>query len=121
MLREEGTRYDPENVQERPPLEGVLLHMTALVTWYHKGDLIFYNDPDDVPEAEVSVHIKQPKKKQRPPKQRKSETEEQFKQSERYLVYVAAEPHNIDIQPKGNSMTQLFYTKNILPEHLKEL
>ena len=122
VLREEGPdqRYAPENVAEIPPLEGVTLHMSAFVSYYHKGKLQFYNDPNDVPELHIDVHVDAPKRK-RPPKQRKNETEEQFYQSERYLQWVAAEPHNVDIQPKGNSMTQLFYTKKILPSHLAEM
>ena len=123
ILREEGqeSRYAPENVAEIQPLQGVVLHMSAFVSYWHKGDLTFYNDPEDVPELDVNVEIQEPPKKKRPPKQRKNETLEQFKQSERYLEYVAAEPHDVDIQPKGNSMTQLYYTKKILPKHLKDL
>ena len=120
VLREEGTRYDSENVTEIPPLQGVVLHMSAFVSYWYKGDLTFYNDPDDIPELDVNVQIDAPKKK-RPPKQRKSETLEQFQQSDRYLEYVAAEPHDVDIQPKGNSMTQLYYVKKILPKHFKDL
>ncbi|KAF6223169.1 hypothetical protein HO173_013244 [Letharia columbiana] len=122
VLREEGPdqRYAPENVAEIPPLEGVVLHMSAFVSYYHKGDLHFYNDPDDVPELNVTVQVDVPKRK-RPPKQRKSETEEQFLRSERYLEWLAAEPHDVEVQPKENSITQIFYTKKILPSHLKEM
>lgn len=96
--------------------------MSAFVFYYYKGDLTFYNDLDDVSELNVDVQVDDPKpKKKRPSKQRKFETEDQFKQSERYLEYVAAEPHGVDIQPKGNSMTQLYYTKHILSKHLKAL
>ena len=124
ILREEGqeSRYAPENVAEIKPLEGVVLHMSAFVSYWHKGKLTFYNDPNDIPELDVNVNIQKPAaKKKRPSKQRKSETLEQFKQSERYLEYAAAEPHDVDIQPKGNSMTQLYYTKKILPKHLQDL
>ena len=122
ILREEGqeSRYAPENVAEIKPLEGVVLHISAFVSYWHKGKLTFYNDPNDIPELNVNIDIQKPAKK-RPPKQRKSETLEQFKQSERYLEYVAAEPHDVDIQPKGNSMTQLYYIKKILPNHLRDL
>ena len=98
ILREEGqeSRYAPENVAEIQPLQGVVLHMSAFVSYHHKGKLTFYNDPNDVPELDVNIDIQKPSKK-RPPKQRKSETLEQFKQSERYLEYVAAEPHDVDI------------------------
>ena len=116
ILREEGqeSRYAPENVAEIQPLQGVVLHMSAFVSYWHKGKLTFYNDPNDILELDVNADIQKPSKQKRPPKQRKSKTLEQFK-------YVAAEPHDVDIQPKGNSMTQLYYTKKILPNHLQDL
>ncbi|KAI4281633.1 MAG: hypothetical protein L6R38_003541 [Xanthoria sp. 2 TBL-2021] len=120
ILREEGERYEPENVAEIPPLEGVVLHISAFISWYHKGKLIFYRDPDDVLELDISVQVKAPKRA-RPPKPRKGETWDYFKESERYLAYEASEPHEVDIQPKGNSMTQLFYTKKVLPKLIEEL
>lgn len=120
ILREEETRYEPENIIKIPPLQGVVLHISAFVSYHHKEKLTFYNDPNDVPELDVNIDIQKPSKK-RPPKQRKSETLEQFKQSKRYLEYVVAEPHNVDIQPKGNFITQLYYTKKILPNHLQDL
>lgn len=94
--------------------------MSAFVSYYHKGKLQFYNNPDNVPELDVNVQVEAPKRK-RPPKQQKDETEEQFFLSERYQAWVAAKPHDVEVQQKGNSMTQLFYAKKILPEHLKEL
>lgn len=97
-IREEGPdqRYAPENVCEIPPLEGVVLHMSAFVSYYHKGKLTFYNDPNDVPELDVNVQVDAPKRA-RPPKQRKNESEEQFYQSERYMAWAAAEPHDVEI------------------------
>ena len=50
-LRQEGTRYNPENLAEIPPLEGVTLHIAASVSYYHKLELIFYNDPNDIPNT----------------------------------------------------------------------
>lgn len=48
LLREQGTRYKPENIVERPPLEGVRLHVAGWISWYGKADkLQFYNDEQD--------------------------------------------------------------------------
>lgn len=118
-LRQEGTRYNPENLAEMPPLEGVTLHIAASVSYYHKSELIFYNDPNDIPNAPTHVQIDQPQKKIRKPTQRKSESEEQFHQSERFLAWQANLPHEVEIRPKGNSMTQAYYTHKLLPMYLK--
>ena len=70
ILREQGTRYNTENIQERPEKEGVRLHVAAWINWHEKADkLEFYNDEND-------LTIKPP----RPPKPRKTmyETEDEF-------------------------------------------
>jgi hypothetical protein len=33
ILREEGTRDDPDNIEERPPLKGVRFHIAAWISW----------------------------------------------------------------------------------------
>ena len=44
-LRERGTRYDIENIQERLPKTGSKFHIAGWVTWDHKCErLEFYND-----------------------------------------------------------------------------
>jgi hypothetical protein len=38
VLREQGTRYNPENIQERKPLKGVRLHIAAWISWEGKAE-----------------------------------------------------------------------------------
>jgi hypothetical protein len=72
ILREEGTRYEPENIQELPEKKGTKLHIAAWVNWHQKAEkLEFYNDEND--------HLQPPKRPSRPRKSR-YETDEQFKQ-----------------------------------------
>lgn len=48
ILREEGTRTDPDNIQERGEKTGVKLHCAAWVTWHSKAPkLEFYNDENN--------------------------------------------------------------------------
>ena len=48
ILREQGTRYDTENIQERGEKTGVELHIAAWVTWHSKAErLEFYNDENE--------------------------------------------------------------------------
>lgn len=49
----------------------------------------------------MEANVETPPTRERPPKQWKCETEEQFKNSPRYQRYVAAEPHDVEIKPKG--------------------
>jgi predicted metallo-beta-lactamase superfamily hydrolase len=62
ILREEGRRYNSENIQERGEKKGVKLYIAAWINWHKKADkLEFYNDEQD--------SIIRPK---RPPKPRKT-------------------------------------------------
>ena len=109
ILREEGTRHEPENIQELPEKKGVKLHIAAWINWDQKAEkLEFYNDEND--------HIQPPK---RPSKPRKSryETDDQFRQ--RLIDWEANLPHEVEIKPKGNSMTQKYYTERLLPVYIK--
>ena len=48
ILREEGTRNDPDNIQEKPKLEGNKLHVAGWVNWWAKCEkLEFYHDEED--------------------------------------------------------------------------
>ncbi len=108
ILREEGTRYNTENIQQRPEKKGVRLHIAAWINWHAKADKIeFYND-----EREV---VRRPP---RAPKPRKSkyEAEDQFQY--RLLEWEAALPHPQEIKPKGNAMTQKYYTERLLPVYI---
>ncbi len=69
--REQGTRDKPENIVERPPLQGVSFHIAAWISWWGKVDkLEFYNDEEDKIE-----HPPYPKK---PRKRPTTETEEEY-------------------------------------------
>ncbi|KAL8703159.1 MAG: hypothetical protein Q9201_003663 [Fulgogasparrea decipioides] len=71
VTREQGTRYEPENLIEIPPKQGVALHFAAWVSWYYRSDLIFYNNP-----AEWISHIEvEHPNRIRPPKKWKKETQ----------------------------------------------
>lgn len=112
ILREEGTRTDSENIQERPAMEGNKIHVAGWVSWDEKCDeLIFYHD-----EHEQDEYEEQPP---RPPKLRrrwKTESEEEYKQ--RVLGWEASKPRPVEVKPKGNSMTQIYYTEKILPKYI---
>jgi hypothetical protein len=72
ILREQGTRYDTENIQERPEKQGVRLHIAAWINWYEKAEkLEFYNDEND--------SIIKPRRPQKPRKTM-YETKDEFSQ-----------------------------------------
>jgi hypothetical protein len=49
ILREEGTRLNPENMQmEHFSNYSQRLHIAATISWHHKGELHFYNDEPPV-------------------------------------------------------------------------
>jgi hypothetical protein len=105
ILREQGHRYDTENIQERGEKTGVKLHIAAWVNWHEKADkLEFYNDEEE--------HIERPR---RPPKPRtrKYESDEEFQA--RMREWEALLPHEQVVKPKGNAMTQKYYTERLLP------
>ena len=108
ILRERRTRYRPENIQERGPKEGNQLHCAGWVNWHAKCDkLIFYNDEKD--ETIQPPH---------PPKPRKSKFEDPEQFQVRMDHWEASKPHKRTVKPKGNAMTQEYYTKNILPSYI---
>ena len=105
ILREDGTRTDPENIQERGEKTGVKLHIAAWVNWHDKcPELLFYNDEEE--------HTKRPKRPAKP-KKSKYESEEEFKL--RIAVWEAEAPHEVVVKPKGNAMTQKYYVEKLLP------
>jgi hypothetical protein len=72
ILREEGTRYNKENVEERGAKEGNQLHVAGWCNWYEKcEELRFYND-----EEEYIKKLKRPTK----PRTRMYEEKEEFNQ-----------------------------------------
>jgi hypothetical protein len=48
ILREQGRRYDTENIQERGEKTGVKLYIAAWINWHEKAEkLEFYNDEEE--------------------------------------------------------------------------
>ena len=111
VLREEGTRYDPENIQKRPPKKGVEVHAAAWVTWHAKADkLEFFNDEHH--------DIIKPKKPRRP-RHRKNESAQQWEERlKAYEAEMARLKPELELKPKGNSMTQEYYTQRLLPVYI---
>ena len=93
-LRERGTRYDTENIQERGEKTGVKLHIAAWCNWHAKADkLEFYND-----ENESIVKTK------RPPKPKKSKYESADEFQGRILEWEASIGHEVELKAKGNAI-----------------
>ncbi|KAA8564759.1 hypothetical protein EYC84_010531 [Monilinia fructicola] len=54
ILREQGTRYEPENIVEYPALDGNKIHWSAWVLYYLKAKmLLFYYDEEEHTEGPV--------------------------------------------------------------------
>jgi hypothetical protein len=110
IAREQGTRDNPENIEERPSLKGVRFHIAAWISWYGKADkLRFYNDEED--------KIERPPYPLKPRRRPTTETTEEFEQ--RVKEWDASKPHDVEIKPKGNSMTQKYYVDNLLPMYIQ--
>ena len=130
MLREYGTRYNSENVVARPPKEGVVLHCAGWVNWHAKCEnLEFYND-EQVEEmmqeaqaaADEAIQQERPEKPMKP-RRSKYESEEEYqdrraKWDEAMGIWESTSPPQPNVQPKGNSMTQKYYSTRLLPVYL---
>ncbi|PQE05359.1 Transposable element Tc3 transposase protein [Rutstroemia sp. NJR-2017a BBW] len=95
VLREQGTRDRPENIEERPPLKGVRFHIAAWISWWGKAEkLRFYNDEED--------KIEQPPMPPKPRRRPTTETEEEYKH--RLKEWEASKPHarEVKIQEDGD-------------------
>ena len=114
ILREEGTAYHPENLQPFEDLEGCTVHVAASVSYHHKSELTFYNDEND-----NAVNQVQKPKKPRKPVKRKRENDEMYER--RLVEWEASLPHDVEVKPKVNSMTQQYYRDKILPIWLREI
>ena len=105
ILREEGTRYATENLQERPPKQGSCIHVAGWANWHSKCEkLRFYNNEEE--------YIEKPSQRGKPRKS-KYESPEDF--NKRLMEWEAEAPYNRVVKPKGNSMTQKYYVDHILP------
>lgn len=112
ILREEGTRYAPENILQRPKKKGVQLHVAAWINWWGKSKkLWFYNDEED--------HEEQPKIEPRPRRRPTTESEEAYQA--RIKEWEAKRPHKVNIIVGGNHMTQKYYTEKLLPQYIQDI
>ena len=110
VLREQGERNNPENIEERPPLKGVRFHIAAWISWWGKAEkLEFYNDEEDKVE-----HPPYPPKPRRRPT---TETEEEYQA--RIMEWEAKKPHDVEVKVKGNAMTQKYYVDRLLPVYIE--
>ncbi|PQE06049.1 phosphoribosylformylglycinamidine cyclo-ligase protein [Rutstroemia sp. NJR-2017a BBW] len=108
ILREQGQRYEPENIQEKPALLGNKVHFSGWVNWYAKCDkLEFYNNEEE--------YIEKPK---RPCKPRKSRYETEEDWNKRLIEWEVQIGYEKVVKPKGNSMTQEYYIKRLLPYYI---
>ena len=106
VLREQGTRDLPENIEERPPLKGVRFHIAAWISWWGKSDkLLFYNDEED--------KIELPPYPSKPRRRPTTETEEEYRA--RVQEWEAGKPHEREVTVEGNTMTQKYYVEKLLP------
>jgi hypothetical protein len=111
ILREQGSRYNTENIQERPELSGVRLHVAAWCNWHTKAEkLEFYNNEND--------YIQKPK---RPPKPRKTMYESTEDFESRIREWEASIGHEKEVKAKGNAMTQKYYTERLLPVYIEAI
>ena len=99
-----------DNLQEIPDMQRVKLHMAGFVSWHAKDSLIFCNDEND-PSAMKSV------KQKLKPRRSKYPTKEKYQR--RIRDWESRKPHDSEVKPKGNFMTNKYYTKKILPKLLK--
>ena len=113
VLREEGTRLEPENLQEVPSsLKGCKVHCAAFVNWHKIGPLQFYNDE----KAEPIMEVRQDPKPRRHPKHG---NEEEYQQ--RLREWEANLPKKPDVKVPGNLMTQAYYTDKLLPGYVNAI
>lgn len=106
ITREQGTRDQPENIEERPPLKGVRYHVAGWISWWGKADTLeFYNDEED--------KIERPSYPSKPRRRPTTETEAEY--HARVQEWEAGKPHEVEVKVKGNAMTQKYYVDRLLP------
>ncbi|KAF2836094.1 hypothetical protein M501DRAFT_940693, partial [Patellaria atrata CBS 101060] len=87
------------------------IHISGWINWYEKcPKLTFYK--------ELPPKVDKPKP---PPKPRKSKYESQDRYSKRVEEWEASKPRDVEFIPKGNSMTQEYYVKHILPTFIEAI
>jgi transposase len=112
QLRQPRASARLANLQEtRNSRLNVTVHVAAGISYDYKGPLIFYNDP-------AYPTIPKPPRVGAP---RYSIYESDAEFAARYSEWKDARDKAISDKPKGNSMTQAFYLKEILPKHIDHL
>ena len=116
ILREEGTVINSENMQEMSSKElGHSLHFEARISYWDRSFFLFYND-----NKEVIPDIVVKSSKKIKPSRREGESNEHFENRlTAWEVKLLVSSQMVDIKVRGNSMTQYYYTKNILPIYIE--
>lgn len=110
ILREEGHRYDTENIMEGEERQGAAFHIAAWISWHNKAEkLEFYNDEEDTIE-----HPPMP-----PKSRRRSIIESLAEYQERLKKWEAQKPHTIEKKVSRNHITQKYYTERLLSIYIK--
>ena len=82
-----------------------------MISQNYKSPLQFYNDKSGYLNIQKKPH-----------KPRKSRYETEEEHQERVMKWKASLPHDVeDPQPKGNKMTQKYYTERLLLIYIKKL
>ena len=110
ILREKGKRYNSENIQQRGEKKGVKFHVAAWITWHAKAEkLEFYNDEEE--------YTQRPPRLPKPRRWPTTESEEEYQS--RIIEWEALLPHEQEVKPKGNAMTQKYYCERLLLVYIK--
>ena len=96
-------------LMEQPSAGSLVLHIAASVSWHHKSELIFYND-----DHWNNEHIRELWQSQKPRRNRRNKSEKDFQIE--LLQWKNSQPP--ETVKKGNSMTQVYYSQQILPQHM---
>ena len=86
------------------------LHVFVYINWWDKSELYFYYDEEE--------YIKRPPCPPKP-RTRKYETNDEFQA--RLREWEASLPQEQVVKPKGNAMTQKYYTETLLPVYTDAL
>jgi len=109
---EYGLRYPgQERLLKETKVTGlnVTVHCAGEVTYNYKGPLRFYKDPKEPSQKSYA-----------PRKPRKSKYETVAQHQERVQQWERSQPQAI-VLPRGNSMSQEFYAREILPKHIEQI
>jgi hypothetical protein len=110
-LRKPGLKRRLEALKETKTLGlSVKIHVAAGVSYNHKGRLIFYKDP-------VEPSAPKPYKPRKPRKSSVQTNNEYTKAVQDFNAQSA----RVEVLPKGNAMTQKFYTIEVLPRHIEQI